>query len=367
MSLRSIALSPITPYIKNDFQTIDASETISSLLDVFTKTKHYELLVRNRDRIEVVTVRDILKVHHPDRTSVVKISKSLPSILSSASIAEAVDRIVKNNIRTLRVFDRDVFLGLVLQTDLLNELVNAEELKEFPAEEVMVERLITATKNSSAASVRSLMLRNNISHVPLISKLGDLKGIVTAKDLVWYYIHPRESLNRGDRRGEKIGKWSSKVSGIEDKNPVSATPRTSLLSVVQRMKNREKSCCVIIKKKKLTGIITPREILALLREFKPKKEIPMYVLGIKNSDPIVVEEARNKILRVIKRGMKIHPDIQESVIRVRVISKAGGKSFFKLNGRIYLPRKVLTTSSQAWSLRAAFDQLYDKLDRKLRT
>ena len=133
MSLQSIAQSPISSYVRNDFLTFDAKETISSLLDAFAKTKRYEHLVKNDDRIEVVTVRDILKVDHPDRTSIAKVSKPLPSIPTSASVAEAVDRMVRNKIRTLRVFDNGTFLGLLLQTDLLNELANREKLKESPA------------------------------------------------------------------------------------------------------------------------------------------------------------------------------------------------------------------------------------------
>ena len=271
MSLQTIAFSHVSNYVRNDFQTIDGKETVSSLLSTFYKTERYELLVQNKNRIEVVTLRDVLKVDHPDQTSISKISKPLPSVLSSASVAEAIDMMVKNKIRTIRVFnDREIFIGLVLQTDLLNELADIEELKNLLAHEVMVKSLITAEVDISAATVRSMMIKNNISHIPLISKEGLLKGLITAQDLVWYFIHPRESLGLGDIRGEKIKKWSSKISGIEDKNPITASSGTSLYNVIQMIIENKKSCCLITEDRKLLGIITPREILALLKEFRPK-------------------------------------------------------------------------------------------------
>ena len=88
-------------------------------------------------------------------------------------------------------------IGVVRQSSILSKMVDCKDLDEFTVEDLMVQNLQTVDLNSFASVTRNLMLSKGISHVPLVDQDGKLKGIITAKDLVWNFFRPRERVTVG--------------------------------------------------------------------------------------------------------------------------------------------------------------------------
>ncbi|MGI0080653.1 MAG: CBS domain-containing protein, partial [Nitrososphaerales archaeon] len=95
--LRAVAISTAEETAKKDHLTISGRETVSKLISMFQDTHYYEaIVVDGRTPQSVVTVRDILKVVHPERTSVASISFSPPRTSPSTRIYDVATTLVRN-------------------------------------------------------------------------------------------------------------------------------------------------------------------------------------------------------------------------------------------------------------------------------
>lgn len=363
--LRSLAQSTVEEISETDYPRISHSESLSRLISFFHTSKSYEALVTDVHPPRLVSVRDILKVTHPRRTSVSKIAFRPPSISPSTPIHDASLKLVRNRIRILPIIENESVIGVARQSKILEKMADCYDLREFVAEDLMVEKLVTVSRESSMGTVRSIMLREGISHAPVVDKDGRLKGIITARDLVWHYVKPRESMRVGERTGEKIRLFEMGIKGLTDKTPLRVTRRTAMFDVVSEMATRKKGYSLVVEKRKPIGIITPRDVISLLTEFRPRIQIPVYMVGFKDQEEVLVQSAKKKIARVARRGLKIHPGIQEIVVHGKVSSMTGQRKRFMVKARAYTP-SVLAVTVKGWALLKVFDELSEKLDRRLR-
>ncbi len=364
--LKAFAHSPVREIFETDYPSISHSDIVSKLISLLQNSGSYEALIINNYPPKLVTVRDVLKVTHPERTSVSKISFRPPSITPSTPVYDASSKLVHNRIRILPVVENESVVGVVRQTKILEKMADCDDLKIFLSEDLMVENLVTVSPDSSIGVVRSIMLRNGISHAPLVDQEGKLKGLITAKDLVWYFVKPRESMKIGEKVGKKIKLLEMGIKGLADSNPLQVTRRTSVLDVVHEMINRKKSYSLVVEKHKPVGIITPRDIISLLLEFRPRIQIPVYIVGFKDQDEGLIQSAKRKIERVARRGLKMHPDLQEIAVHGKVSSVTGERKRFTVKARAYAPSSVMAVTAEGWSLLTVFDEICEKLDRRLR-
>ena len=151
-----------------------------------------------------------------------------------------------------------------------------------------------------------------------------------------------------------------------DTNPLYVTRRTSIVDVISEMSTLKKGYCLVVEKQKPIGIITPRDILSLLAQFKPKAQIPVYVVGFKDFDKDLVQSAMRKINRVARRGLTYNPDLQEIIVDGRVKSRRGEEKRFEIKARAHMPSNMISITVEGWSLPTLFDEVSEKLDVSLR-
>lgn len=97
----------------------------------------------------------------------------------------------------LLVVEQDELCGVISDRDLLKALspflnTLAEQDRDLStlkkrAHQIMSRKTITITKEASSEDAARLMLRENISCLPVISSDGKIEGIVTWKDLLKAY------------------------------------------------------------------------------------------------------------------------------------------------------------------------------------
>lgn len=201
--LRELAYSRIDEILESGCPCISHSESVSRLISLLYSTESYEALVTNRDIARIVTVRDIMRVMHPERSSVSRIAFRPPSLSLDTPIYDVALKLVENRIGMLPITKDHSVEGVVRQTRILEKMADCEDLKDFLSEDLMVKDPFKVYRDSSVGEVRSLMLKRGISHTPVVDQEGKLRGLVTAKDIVWNFFKPRERVTVGERRGEK--------------------------------------------------------------------------------------------------------------------------------------------------------------------
>ncbi len=365
-SLRDFAFSKVDALVETDCPSISRLERVSKIISILYSSENYEILVSNDEFAGIVTVRDLLKVINPERTSVSAVMYKPPTIQVGTPVYDVALAFVNNRTRISPVMDNTVLMGVARQTTILKKMLGSPDLSEFSAGDLMISNPITVDMNSSAGFVRTVMLKNGISHVPIVDEEGDLSGIVTAKDLVWNFFKPRERATVGEIKGEKISFLKIGIKGIVDRHPLYVTPRTPLGTIIGDMVSLKKGYCLVVEKHKLVGIITPRDILKLLADFKPRIQFPLYIFGFKHEDEAQIELAKRKIERAVGRGLKMHPGILEVVVHGKISSLKGNRRRYTVKARAVMLKETLAFSATGWSVLDVFDKISEMIDRRFK-
>ena len=129
----------ISEIMTKEVVTVDMDASLKMIYEIFDKKKFHHLLVTEEDELRgVISDRDVLKVISPF-------------------------------LNTLAEQDRDL-----------------TTLKKR-AHQIMSRKPITITKDTSSEEAAHLLLRENISCLPVLSSDGKIDGIITWKDLLKAY------------------------------------------------------------------------------------------------------------------------------------------------------------------------------------
>jgi len=142
-------------------------------------------------------------------------------------------------------------VGMVTEKDLSRKMRgNGPDWKRRPIDKILISRamtedLITTTPDEDVKDVVELMIKNDISSIPVVDEDG-VAGIVTKTDLIKFYNEKYQ------------GKW--KVSQLMSKNVITVNENHSIAHVIGVMDEKEISKVVVIRDNEPVGIITPENI-----------------------------------------------------------------------------------------------------------
>jgi CBS domain-containing protein len=121
-----------------------------------------------------MTLRDILAVK----------GGKIFSIGIEATLADVVDRLVRENVGSLVVCNDDCMVGIITERDILRACaMHLGPLEQLPVEKFMTARVITATPHDDVEKVMGLLTEHRIRHLPVLDD-GRLVGIISIGDIV---------------------------------------------------------------------------------------------------------------------------------------------------------------------------------------
>ena len=104
-------------------------------------------------------------------------------ISADASVLEAVQAMVENNVGSLLVTDAGQVVGIVTERDYLRRVTLQGRTEEAPVREIMSSPLVVATLETTIDECMALMTDRRIRHVPVVEE-GTVVGLVSIGDLV---------------------------------------------------------------------------------------------------------------------------------------------------------------------------------------
>jgi CBS domain-containing protein len=269
-SLKEAAFSEIRDFVRRDVKIFKPETVISEIFGFLLETNSYEALIKSNRIIGVISIRDLLGIVQPRKTTLRGRWFPSRSVSPSELVVEVSHEIIKHNIRALPVIESDVVLGIISQVELIETLDNVKELTDIYAKEFMKTSVINLDVNDNVASARRLMLDQGFSHVPVTCQ-DKLVGIVTAKKLTETFINLLDSETIVDRIGEKPPRKAGLLKDIMDTSAFIASPKTSALEIITTLKERKVNACIITNEEAhILGIITPREVLSIIIRYKPE-------------------------------------------------------------------------------------------------
>lgn len=370
LSLRDVALLEVSQIMREESEVFRSSDTASTLLGYLQETNHYEVSVVGEDKIGLVTLRDLLNVSHPERTKLSRIWKFVGTLSPDDQVSEAVELMFQTDTRAVPIVENGNVVGILSQVEVTQALSNAQELKGVLVKDVMKLPVITIEKGGKVSSTRRLMLDHKISHLPVLDR-DRLLGIITARRIVYPFIAPVRRTETGEVIGEAIRRLDGPVEGVMDLNPFIVEPTTPCLRVARGFIEEGKSACIVTGGRgEALGILTPRELVFLLRRYwvEEKERVPIYIVGLTEEEEgfFEVSVAEEKIRRVIEKNMRFYPEIEEVTVRLRRRDIGGNRTRYMLTARIHGPYRQLYSEAQDWDLLKAFDDLCEELDRSMK-
>ena len=363
-TLVELAQSNISELQTSTVSLFSPEETASKVLGVLKDTNRTEAVAASDKKYGIITVRDLLGVDQPENTKIESIWKQVGSISPNISVLEAVDLMIRNNVTAIPIVSKDE-VSLLSQQDITAALRDVPELSLIKAKEIMKSPVVSMDKDTPLAHVRSTMLEKGFSHIPITND-QKLVGIITGEYIVNTFITTSTKTTRGERSGEKVARFPGQVDGVMNRNPLTATPETSVLEVVKKIgKMGEKYCLVVDEEQQLRGIITHRELLGVIYSLQPKIELPVYIVGIDNEDFVEKAVIEEKIRRTVTRTMKMQ-EITEVSVKVKAQRSGGERTRYSVTARALGPSVSFNVENEGWGLMEAFDGLVSALDETLR-
>jgi CBS domain-containing protein len=106
-------------------------------------------------------------------------------IEGSATVLDAIKRMVEANVGSLLVFEEGKLAGIVTERDYLRRVtLEGRDEKETPVREIMTAPLVYVTPDTSIDECMAVMTERRIRHLPVLTDGRDVAGIVSIGDVV---------------------------------------------------------------------------------------------------------------------------------------------------------------------------------------
>jgi signal-transduction protein with cAMP-binding, CBS, and nucleotidyltransferase domain len=102
---------------------------------------------------------------------------------AEASVLDAVQQMVDNNVGSLLVTHAGEFVGIVTERDYLRRVTLQGRTEAAPVREIMSSPLVVAGPDTAVDECMALMTDRRIRHVPVVQE-GRVVGVVSIGDLV---------------------------------------------------------------------------------------------------------------------------------------------------------------------------------------
>jgi CBS domain-containing protein len=223
--------------------------------------------------------------------------KPVHSATSRSPIIRGIDTMISKGVRRLPVVGpKGILLGIVTATDFVNffgggdyyRIVERRHGGRFfsalyePIESIMSTDVVYADIREPFSSVLEKMFVNNVGAVPIVDQSKSLLGIVTEYDVVGYLS------------GRVL---STKVRDHMTKNPVFASPETSIKSAAKLMVSNGFRRLPLKSESGIVGIVTTTDIIRYFGEGSVFRRILLDEMDAVLSTP-VKEIMRTNVVKV---------------------------------------------------------------------
>ena len=343
---------------------ISKNETLSKIISNLVETNSYDIFIELSGKIAALTIRDIIGIKDIKTTKPSLVGKIIPELNRDSVTGEAARIMSHYRMRTLPVVHNGKIEGQVSAKRIV-ELISkhlVENKLRIIASNIMTSDPIVIDCHKTVSTARSIMKRRRIDHLPVVDN-GRLVGIITSSDIMKVML-PSERIGKksvGIDNAED--RFSIEVSGLANDDVITANVDESLQVVCDRMINAGSTYCIIRVWDEIQGIITYRDIVALLGE-KMEEDIPMFIVGLPD-EPFDAELAKSKFTNITRFLRKIHPDIEEARCHIKLRSVQGARKRYEIDVHILSSHGNISYTNIGWDLAKLFDEMTDALKKKV--
>ncbi len=182
----------VASVVEEDFTSVYPDESINVLIPLLQRFKIVVVYDSDHKLIGQVSAGDLLKKYSPDNGIENAIEKVL-TIEADERVVHLRRRMLDDNIRRFIVSENNKYTGIVTETNVAIAMRKFREtirdqhqdhrIRHLLVKDIMSSPLISVDRTADVSAVIDLMLKKNISSVPVMDN-GKLFGIITRQSLV---------------------------------------------------------------------------------------------------------------------------------------------------------------------------------------
>ncbi|HEU5446637.1 MAG TPA: CBS domain-containing protein [Nitrososphaeraceae archaeon] len=343
---------------------ISKDEPLSKVISTLIETGSYDVFIELSGKVAALNIRDIIGAKDIKTTRPSLVGKIIPELNRKSVVGEAARIMSHYRMRTLPVVQNGRVEGQVSAkriVDLINKQLVGNKLK-INASNIMTGDPLVIDSHKTVSAAMSIMKRRRIDHLPVVDN-GLLVGIIMSSDIM-KVMSPTERIGKksiGINNAED--RLSIEVSGLANDDVITASVDESLQGVCDRMISADSSYCIIKVWDEIQGIITYRDIVALLGE-KIEEDIPMFIVGLPD-EPLDAELAKSKFANITKFMRRIHPDIEQARCHIKLRRVLGSRKRYEIDVHIRSTHGNISYTNVGWDLAKLFDEMNHALKKRV--
>lgn len=182
----------VASVVEEDFTSVYPDQNTNILIPLLQKYKLVVVYDADHKLIGQVSAGDLLKKYQPDDGMESAIEKVL-TIEADERVVHLRRRMLDDNINRFVVTEHEKYTGIVTETDVaiamrefrkqVDDNHQDHRIRNLLVKDIMSAPLISVERTAKVADTIALMLKKNISSLPVMDK-GKLAGVVTRRSLV---------------------------------------------------------------------------------------------------------------------------------------------------------------------------------------
>ena len=343
---------------------ISKDEPLSKVISTLIETGSYDVFIELSGKVAALNIRDIIGAKDIKTTRPSLVGKIIPELNRKSVVGEAARIMSHYRMRTLPVVQNGRVEGQVSAkriVDLINKQLVGNKLK-INASNIMTGDPLVIDSHKTVSAAMSIMKRRRIDHLPVVGN-GLLAGIIMSSDIM-KVMSPTERIGKksiGINNAED--RLSIEVSGLANDDVITASVDESLQGVCDIMISAGSSYCIIKVWDEIQGIITYRDIVALLGE-KIEEDIPMFIVGLPD-EPLDAELAKSKFANITKFMRRIHPDIEQARCHIKLRRVLGSRKRYEIDVHVRSTHGNISYTNVGWDLAKLFDEMNHALKKRV--
>jgi CBS domain-containing protein len=356
---------------------IHENDSISKIIDILLENNASDIFIPIDRSISSISIRDILPIRDISSAKIPLLGKRITALTNEDTIGQAARIMSLYRLRALPIVDErqeiiaQVSAKEILKFMLKSGIAGSSTLKDIKmnAHDIMTPDPITLTSKDVISKARDIMVRRKIDHIPIVDptyETGLLKGIVTSHDIL-AILSPSERVGRRSIGIDSSNRMQLLIEGLLLTNNITISEiKNPIHNVIDLLNNTNSTYAIVKSFNKVEGIITYRDIIALLGE-QIQEEVPTYIIGLPEN-PWDAEVAKSKFDSLIKLLEKMEPEIEEARCKIKLADIQAEKKerkVYEIDINIITPYRRHIYTDSGWDLVNLFDRASDSLKKQI--
>jgi len=250
----------VSEIMTGDAITIDRNRSLKDATELMQKHKVSKLIVvKEKKMAGILTYKDIAKTLGTPREKVspahLHVAGAFTDEPVTASpdtdIKDAAALMLKHNISALPVVEKGELKGIITKTDLIKTIKSKEQVKTLMIKPICV------SPDDRLIHAMKVITDYDISSIPVV-KDNALTGVISRKELSFAMENFRAHV---DKKHQNARLENLLVSDVMRPDPQTATPKMALTEAAEIMAKHRISGLPVAENGKLVGIITKTDLI----------------------------------------------------------------------------------------------------------